>query len=128
MSSMADTVTVDLEDLLAYAAYVLFAPDRSVSLYREAYVRTSSTPYNLDDLTDRSEMFGLFHDNNVSCIEFFKSICFYFACLLSTILHSLFRAAHLTNDAVQKKLESYHEFEDHCKLRMEELQVWVVSV
>ena len=32
------------------------------------------------------------------------------------------RSAHLTNDAVQKTLGSYHQFEDHCKLRMEELQ------
>ena len=33
------------------------------------------------------------------------------------------RSAHLTNDAVQKKLDNYNQFEDHCKLRMDDLQV-----
>jgi hypothetical protein len=59
-------------------------PDRQVYLHREAYVRTSSTPYNLSDLSDK--------------------------------------AAHLTNDAVQKKLDTYHQFEDHCKMDMTQLQ------
>ena len=34
-------------------AYVLLAPDRSFYLYKEAYVRTSCTPYKLDDLSDK---------------------------------------------------------------------------
>jgi len=65
-------------------AYALVTPDCQVYLHREAYVRTSSTPYNLTDLSDK--------------------------------------AAHLTNDAVQKKLDSYHQYEDHCKMGMEQLQ------
>lgn len=32
------------------------------------------------------------------------------------------RSAHLTNDAVQKKLDTYHTFEDHCKMDMAQLQ------
>ncbi|GLI69399.1 hypothetical protein VaNZ11_014003 [Volvox africanus] len=31
------------------------------------------------------------------------------------------RSSHLTNDAVQKHLDTYHTFEDHCKLSLEEL-------
>ena len=37
-------------------------------------------------------------------------------------LSSPCRAAHLTNDAVQKQLEGYHSHEDHSKLSLEELQ------
>ncbi|EFJ46701.1 hypothetical protein VOLCADRAFT_105441 [Volvox carteri f. nagariensis] len=64
-------------------AYVLVGPDGSVWFHREAYVRTSSTPYDSSDLSNRS--------------------------------------AHLTNDAVQKHLDTYHAFEDHCKLSLEDL-------
>ncbi|KAG2485521.1 hypothetical protein HYH03_015793 [Edaphochlamys debaryana] len=64
-------------------AYALVGPDGRVYFHREAYVRTSSTPYDPSDLANRS--------------------------------------AHLTNDAVQKHLASYHAFEDHCKLSLEQL-------
>jgi tubulin--tyrosine ligase len=66
-------------------AYVLLTPEGGVYMANEAYARTSSTPFCLDDLSNK--------------------------------------AAHLTNDAVQKHLSSYHSFEDHCKLSMEALQV-----
>lgn len=33
------------------------------------------------------------------------------------------RSSHLTNDAVQKHLDTYNTFEDHCKMDMEGLQV-----
>ncbi|GFR46247.1 hypothetical protein Agub_g7795 [Astrephomene gubernaculifera] len=64
-------------------AYVLVGPDGRIWFHKEAYCRTSSTPYDGSDLTNRS--------------------------------------AHLTNDAVQKHLESYNAYEDHCKLSLEEL-------
>ncbi len=35
----------------------------------------------------------------------------------------LCRSAHLTNDAIQKKLDTYNQFEDHCKMDMPGLQV-----
>ncbi|KAG2426665.1 hypothetical protein HXX76_012976 [Chlamydomonas incerta] len=54
-----------------------------VWFHREAYVRTSGTPYDPTDLANRS--------------------------------------AHLTNDAVQKSLDTYHAFEDHCKLSFAQL-------
>lgn len=34
-------------------AYALVTPDRHVYLHKEAYVRTSSTPYKLDNLSDK---------------------------------------------------------------------------
>jgi hypothetical protein len=37
------------------------------------------------------------------------------------------KAAHLTNDAVQKKTEGYGLHEDHCKLTLDELQAAVGS-
>lgn len=33
-------------------------------------------------------------------------------------LYCLRRAAHLTNDAVQKTRDTYHAHEDHCKMGM----------
>ncbi len=39
--------------LLCIVAYALVAPDRRVYMCKEAYVRTSSTPYKLDDLSDK---------------------------------------------------------------------------
>lgn len=32
---------------------MLVTPDKKLYLHKEAYVRTSSTPYNLDDLSNR---------------------------------------------------------------------------
>ncbi|GLC74645.1 hypothetical protein PLESTF_001539000 [Pleodorina starrii] len=64
-------------------AYVLVGPDGAVWFHKEAYCRTSSTPYDSSDLANRS--------------------------------------AHLTNDAVQKHLDTYHAFEDHCKMSLQEL-------
>jgi hypothetical protein len=41
-------------------AYVLVTPDNKVYLYNDAYVRTSGTAYNINDLSDRWGCF-LFH-------------------------------------------------------------------
>ncbi|PNW83994.1 hypothetical protein CHLRE_04g212550v5 [Chlamydomonas reinhardtii] len=65
------------------AAAAPYAEAAPVWFHREAYVRTSSTPYDPANLGNRS--------------------------------------AHLTNDAVQKTLDTYHAFEDHCKLSLAQL-------
>ena len=64
--------------------FVLVAPDGGAWIYRDSYVRTCTTLYTLEDLTDVS--------------------------------------AHLTNDAVQKRLDGYGKHEDCNKLSFAEFQ------
>ena len=64
--------------------YVLVTPDFRVYMYKDSYVRTSSTSYDATDLEDRS--------------------------------------IHLTNDYVQKHLDTYGAHEDANKLSFSEFQ------